>query len=181
MPAPDFSAIARWPHVPACYGWLSLDRRGRWRLQGDPVSHPGLAAFLDRQYGSDERGAWFVQNGPQRVFVSLDYTPWVLHLETDGELMAHTGESAGAVRSVHLDETGSVLLLTDLGIGLLDDRDLPAFLDACRQADGACVDEAALSAAVAGRGGLFWRRLPVQAILAAQVPGRFGYRREPAP
>ena len=35
--AVDFSAIARWPNVPACHEWLSLDRRGDWRLQGERV------------------------------------------------------------------------------------------------------------------------------------------------
>jgi hypothetical protein len=33
------------PEVPACYGWLSLDRRGRWRLRGETVTHAGLKAF----------------------------------------------------------------------------------------------------------------------------------------
>ena len=73
----DLSAIAKWPNVPACYDWLSLDRRGDWRLQGERVTHHGFIALLNRQYGVDEHGCWFVQNGPQRVFVRLDYTPWV--------------------------------------------------------------------------------------------------------
>ena len=25
--------MARWPDVPAVYGWLALDRRGNWRLK----------------------------------------------------------------------------------------------------------------------------------------------------
>ena len=75
----DFSAIARWPNVPACYDWLSLDRRGDWRLQGERVTHRGLIEFMNRQYGSDETGRWFVQNGPQRVYVELAATPWIFH------------------------------------------------------------------------------------------------------
>jgi len=27
---------------------------------------------------SRRRDPWYFQNGPQRVFVALDYTPWVL-------------------------------------------------------------------------------------------------------
>ena len=34
--------MARWPNVPAVYGWMSLDRRGRWCLQGEPVVHRTL-------------------------------------------------------------------------------------------------------------------------------------------
>ena len=26
-------AMAKWPHVPACYGWLGLDARGQWWLR----------------------------------------------------------------------------------------------------------------------------------------------------
>ena len=25
-------AMVKWPKVPACYGWLGLDARGRWYL-----------------------------------------------------------------------------------------------------------------------------------------------------
>ena len=39
------AAMAKWPNVPDCRGWLSLDRRGQWRLQGSPVRHAGLAEF----------------------------------------------------------------------------------------------------------------------------------------
>ena len=82
--AVDLSAIAKWPNVPACYDWLSLDRRGDWRLQGERVMHSGLINFINRQYGCDESGCWFLQNGPQRVFVNLAYTPWVFRRDGDG-------------------------------------------------------------------------------------------------
>ena len=26
-------AMAKWPHVPHCYGWLGLDARGDWYLR----------------------------------------------------------------------------------------------------------------------------------------------------
>ena len=34
-------AIARWPDVPAAYGWLSLDARGRWRFHPQGLSAQG--------------------------------------------------------------------------------------------------------------------------------------------
>ena len=45
MDASVVAAMAKWPNVPDCRGWLSLDRRGQWRLQGSVVRHAGLAEF----------------------------------------------------------------------------------------------------------------------------------------
>ena len=28
-------AIAKWPNVPHCYGWLALDARGNWRMRDE--------------------------------------------------------------------------------------------------------------------------------------------------
>lgn len=181
MPSPDLSAIAKWPNVPACYDWLSLDRRGRWRLQGQPVSHAGLIAFINRQYGNDDAGNWFLQNGPQRVFVSLDYTPWVWRLGTDGQLAAHTGAAAGTPQGAYIDEEGSILVAAPLGIGLVDDRDLPALFAACTDAGGTPAGEALLLAAMGGQSGVVWNGLPLQSIRQADVPTRFGFQPRPAP
>jgi hypothetical protein len=168
-------AQRKWPDVPACYGWLSLDRRGNWRLQGERVSHPGLIAFLSQHYSADSQGRWFVQNGPQQVFVGLEYTPWVFRMETAG-LLTHTGLATGSLLAVHVDECGNVLLETTLGIGLLDDRDLPGFLAACTDTKGAAPDEATLLALLAGEPvAVFWQELPVQAITAVDVPERYKF------
>ncbi len=88
------AAMSKWPNVPDCRGWLSLDRRGQWRLQGSPVRHAGLAEFIGRNYEGDETGAWFMQNGPQRVGVELAATPWIFRLAGDGGFVSHTGKPA---------------------------------------------------------------------------------------
>ena len=139
----DFSAIARWPNVPACYEWLSLDRRGDWRLQGERIMHRGLIEFINRQYACDTSGCWFLQNGPQRVFVDLAYTPWVFHREGEG-FVSHSGRPAGALQLIHLDDHGCILLEAELGIGLLDDRDLAGFLARCDGEGGGPVSDDAL-------------------------------------
>ena len=131
----DAEVLAKWPDVPACYEWLALDRRGQWRLQGERVTHGGLLAFLNRHYGSDGDGRWRVQNGPQRVFVDLALTPWVYHCEGEA-FVTHSGLLAGPVQALYLTAAGDILLAAAPGIGLLDDRDLPALLAACRTADG---------------------------------------------
>jgi hypothetical protein len=178
--AVDLSAIAKWPNVPACYDWLSLDRRGDWRLQGERVTHRGLIEFMNRQYGSDETGRWFVQNGPQRVYVALAATPWIFHREGE-TFVSHTGQAAGEIKAIYLDEQGSILLETSLGIGLLDDRDLPAFLDQCRQDANATVDEKNWLNMMSGVAiaDVHWGQLPVQTIDRNDVAWRFKFQANP--
>lgn len=157
MDAAVLRALAKWPDVPDVYGWLSLDRRGEWRIRGERIGNAALRSFIGRNYASDARGCWYFQNGPQKVYVSLEYTPLVARLE-GGALRDHCGRSLGEPAAGWLDEEGSLLLAGDGGVALLDDRDLAAF-EAQREA---------------------WiRDLP--ALGRAEVPGRFGYVREPRP
>ncbi|HJV26575.1 MAG TPA: DUF2946 family protein [Aromatoleum sp.] len=181
MDTSSASAFARWPDVPACYDWLSLDRRGSWRLQGEPVTHGGLLRFLNMHYGHDDAGNWLVHNGPQRVFVTLDYTPWVLRLQPDGSLVTHTGAAAGTVDAAHLDDEGNVLLHAGVGIGVLDDRDLQAFLAACVGADGASVEDEGWIALMASEGEVFWQGLRIAFVERAEVASRYGFRPRPTP
>ncbi len=178
--AVDLSAIAKWPNVPACYDWLSLDRRGDWRLQGERVTHRGLIEFMNRQYGADEAGCWFVQNGPQRVFVELACTPWIFRRQGDG-FFSHTGQPAGAIHAIHLDENGSILLETALGIGLLDDRDLAGFFAECRSATGAPADDENLLGLMNGseKFPIDWQSIPLQRIAAVDLPKRFNFVSRP--
>ena len=187
MPTPDFSALLRWPNVPACYGWLSLDRRGRWRIRGEAVTHQGLNDFLNRQYTHDERGNYFVQNGPQRVFVELDYTPWVLRLVTAHHLETQVGEAVSELRGAAIDEEGNLLLETPVGMALVCDRDLPALLPCLHLPNGEVADDTALLAAIDGpRAGVseltfVWneQRLPLVAARRAEVPRRYGFVASP--
>ena len=83
-------SLIKWPNVPACFGWLTLDRRGQWRmvdefaqrnqLPGQAVQHTILNEFISRNYACDTSGRFFFQNGPQRVFISLAATPWVARI-----------------------------------------------------------------------------------------------------
>ena len=175
----DLSAIAKWPNVPACYNWLSLDRRGDWRLQGERVMHSGLINFINRQYGCGESGCWFLQNGPQRVFVNLAYTPWVFRRDGDG-FVSHTGQPAGAMQAIHLDAEGNILLATDLGIGLLDDRELTLFLGECRDAEGGVPDEQAFLDLMNGLAStIYWQKTSIQPIAAVDVKKRYKFNPQP--
>jgi hypothetical protein len=124
-------SMAKWPNVPAVYGWLALDRRGNWLIKGERIANHALRDFIGRNYEPDERGRWYFQNGPQRVFVRLAYTPLVVHYEAD-RLLDQRGAAFGAQEALQ-DEEGSVLLAGQGTVALLDDRDLVRFAD---QAEG---------------------------------------------
>jgi hypothetical protein len=145
-------AIARWPNVPDCYGWLGLDARGNWYMRDDPAQaagpfagtgatpqskgslllHEKLIDFIQRNYEGDRQGRWFFQNGPQRVYVELETTPYVWRVQPDFSVQAHTGQAARVQRCV-LDEFGHLYLDTDLGFGLVHTLDMGHAADAVEQ------------------------------------------------
>ena len=183
--------MAKWPNVPDVFGWLGLDRRGRWRLKGEPIAHEAANRFIGRNYAGDGRGRWFFQNGPQRVFVSLEYAPWVYRLDPGGGLRTHTGRLARAPSAVSLDEAQNVTVLTELGPGLVDDRDLADLAERFTSVAGERLEddalEEALAAAAAGRPAdlaLAWgasgAATPIEFAPASEVPARFGFVRDPA-
>ncbi len=120
-------ALAKWPDVPACHGWLALDRRGRWRITGSLITHAGAVSFLNAHYASDGSGRWYVQNGPQTAFVDLELTPWVLTVEPDGSLKTQTGLRLAHFDAIFVTEHGDLLLATPLGLAAVSDRDLALF------------------------------------------------------
>lgn len=186
------AALAKWPNVPHCTGWLLLDRRGQWRMRderaqargelGTPVRHTALIGFIDRNYECDENGQWFFQNGPQRVYVELAYTPWVVRLargpagDEAPDALALTDHTGAAFEpgEVLIDDEGAVLFVDDAKasrVALLHDHDLVLF------SEFSVLDED-------GRGGRFrWRtnrELSIGTILRARVPDRFGFVASPA-
>lgn len=160
------AAHARWPDVPACHGWLALDRRGTWRLKGDPVRHEGLIQFICRNYTVDETGNWLVHNGPQRVYVDLDYLPWVVRTDTRAGFIAHTGMALDEPLAAWLDDDGCIVLRFATGVALLDDRDLARFLDECR---------------FDAETPTHWRALEIARLTRADAAERFAFNPRPRP
>ena len=151
-------AMAKWPNVPDCYGWLGLDARGNWFMRDDRtqalggfptldapakpgargslLKHEKLIDFIHRNYACNPAGLWFFQNGPQRVYVELEATPFIWRLQADDQgglaVTAHTGHAA-QVKACLLDEHGRVYLETDIGFGLIHTQDVPLLADAVEQ------------------------------------------------
>jgi hypothetical protein len=144
------AALKKWPNVPACYDWLALDARGQWwmrdertqaagpfpKAKGSRIEHEKLREFIHRNYECDEHGAWYFQNGPQRVYVVLEATPWVWRvMDTPGHpVFSHTGHAA-VVQQAWLDEAGHLYLTTDIGPGLVHSLDVGAAAAALEQGD----------------------------------------------
>jgi len=145
-------SMAKWPDVPDVYGWLSLDRRGNFRIRNEKIGNRALREFISRNYQADARGCWYFQNGPQRVFVALAYAPLVIRFE--GEALVDHCDRPFQPEQGYLDDEGSVLMQGAGAVGLLDDRDLARFAQPPRE---------------------------LLAVTRAAAPARFGYVANPAP
>lgn len=176
------AALKKWPNVPHCHDWLGLDARGDWYLRdaatqaagpfpqakGSRITHDKLREFIGRNYECDEQGRWFFQNGPQRVYVALALSPWVMGVRrSQGEGAAgesafwvetHTGARIERVKSCWVDEGGHLYLDTERGLGVVRSLDMDAAADAMEA--------------------LGWQP---QEACAADLPTRFGFVLRPQP
>jgi hypothetical protein len=186
-------AMAKWPNVPYCYGWLALDARGAWRMRdeaaqragapGDRLTNAALVGFIARNYLADERGCWYFQNGPQRVYVNLETTPFIARTDPAQGLLLHTGQPLGAPDQALLTDAGGIVLRAGQAVAQVDDRDAAQLLQAF-ELDGrpaAIEDVMAWLDGGAGDLALRWqdRRVAVGRMAADDVPGRFGFVRRP--
>jgi hypothetical protein len=133
------AALRKWPNVPHCYGWLALDARGDWymrddrtqaagpfpQVKGSRITHDKLLAFIERNYASDATGAWFFQNGPQRVYLQLEAAPYIWRVQDSAgwPISSHTGLAA-KMQQTWLDDSGRLFLQTDIGFGLVHTMDM---------------------------------------------------------
>lgn len=183
------NALKRWPNVPALFGWLSLDRRGRWLVQGETISHPRIVEVIDRNYAADEHGRWYFQNGPQRGYMQLESTPLILFVADDGKhLVTHHDLAVEQIRAAYLDEEGSLVLATEHGPGELRGTDLQWALDRL-SIDGKPVDDDSLAAALHLQSNVDTgialsvgsSQLRLQRLDFTDAPSVLGFERTPAP
>jgi len=191
--------MLKWPNVPSVFGWLALDRRGNWLIRtgdmtdiADPaaafdrIGNAAVVEFISRNYARDGEDRYYFQNGPQRVYVALDYTPYVYRLdESETAFVGHTGAPSGRVKRVFFDEEGSLIISAELGVGVVLDRDLAATLAHFSDRAGQTLDADALfhrvraGERVAAR--LMGIEVAVSSVRAKEVPSRFGFIARPEP
>jgi len=182
--------MAKWPDVPNVFGWLQLDRRGNWLIKGERIANTGVTDFIGRNYAEDEQGRWFFQNGPQRVFVELEYTPFVVRTAGDAStaLETHIGQPIATVSGAWADDSGSLLLRWGTGVGVLNDRDLATVASLFTDLHGKPISDTLLARAFDTEArrhatGVYVtygdKRVPVGRIRAGEVAQKFGF--DPAP
>jgi hypothetical protein len=196
-------SLIKWPNVPHCFGWLALDRRGQWRMRdefaqanqlpGNVIQHASLNEFISRNYAHDSLGRYFFQNGPQRVFVTLDATPWIVRMipgEGGYQLVTQCGTQIQA-RGALSDEKGNIYITgfvaqslseqadgniftksESISVALLHDHDLDLFSDQSKVQEDAC----------SFRGSWKWdgEDLPIEPIHSAELSGCFHFIKAPS-
>ncbi len=197
-------SLTKWPDVPDCFGWLALDRRGQWRMRdefaqknqlpGQAIKHAALNEFISRNYARDEHGRYFFQNGPQRVFITLDATPWITRIIPSNEglhLLTQCNQAINPEAALS-DENGNIYIVGKinqilcnsdhknhfenqeyLSVALLHDHDLDHFSGLAKLREEAC-----------SFGG-FWSwhgvSLPLEPIHAGELGSRFNFIAKPHP
>ena len=188
-------AMVKWPDVPHCYGWLALDARGNWRMRDERAQHLGLAGdkviqqallgFINRNYMADERGCWYFQNGPQRVYLNLEATPYIARTDPRHGLVLHTGEPLAQLDHVYMTESGEMIVAGDGKVAQVDDRDVAQLMTALELGGTPASDEALMDWLDGANGELVLRyrdhRVPVAPIRHDDVPAQLGFNRLPAP
>ena len=195
-------SLIKWPNVPACFGWLALDRRGQWRmvdefaqqnqLPGQVIHHTMLNEFISRNYARDTSGRFFFQNGPQRVFISLAATPWVVRIipseqgirlmtqcqteiKPSGALSDENGNIyiAGIVKnSVYKDSNTQQFEIEEcLSVAILHDHDLDQFSELAKLHREAC--------SFGGTWNWHGDSLPLDPIHSEELSKKFGFVRQP--
>lgn len=195
-------ALIKWPNVPHCFGWLGLDARGAWRMQtprhsastatdipakkaaGEKIRHPVLLDFINRNYTHDAQGRWYFQNGPQRVYIDLENTPYIARTDPAGYFPLHTGAQMRCVETAWLSEQGKVYLQQKNKVALLDDRDIAQWLNHVYIEGNVINDECLLAWLEKPNDNLLslqWqgRSIPIKSIVEQEVAAHFGFIRLP--
>lgn len=188
-------AMAKWPNVPHCYGWLALDARGGWRMRdeaaqqadalGDKLTNPALVGFINRNYQHDEEGRWYFQNGPQRVYVNLEATPFIARTDPAQGMTLQTGAALPAIERLFLTESGAAIAQAGEIVAQVDDRDVAQLFENL-ELDGKPAGDEALLAWLENSAGtltLNYRgmHVPVERAERDALPQRFGFVRMPTP
>jgi hypothetical protein len=186
-------SLIKWPDVPDCYGWLALDRRGQWRMRdeftqqnnlpGQVIKHQSLNEFISRNYARDTQGKYFFQNGPQRVYVDIEATPFIARTDPVRQFVLHDGETMADIHEVCLTEHGQLVLSNGRQIAMLDDRDLAQCLPLLKIHGQSIHDDQLMQWLVSPTDDLslstLQRDMPVRWVHSDRLASSFGFIRRP--
>jgi len=185
MDAMVLASLAKWPNVPAVFGWLRLDARGQWWLREERLNQAAIVSG---------RGALL-----KIVLDDGEPAPAGAELELVGDpkgfFVARRGEAGwqwlpdidpGTPRLALLDEGGRLFVEAGGELAVVDDRELLALSDAMRRsADGQPPTAADWAAWQEGGLALQLRlpegSLPLRPLAAADVSRRYGVVLSPQP
>jgi hypothetical protein len=163
------------------------------QLAGSVIQHAALNEFISRNYACDSSGRYFFQNGPQRVFITLDATPFIARIiptASGPQLSTQCGTEIKPQGALS-DEKGNIYItgiiaqsLSDqidsavftrtetLSVALLHDHDLDLFSDQSKVLEDAC----------SFRGSWLWngKYLPIEPIHSAELSERFYFVKVPS-
>ena len=187
-------AMRKWPNVPHCYGWLALDARGCWRMRderaqqlglpGDRLTNAALVGFINRNYAQDDKGRWYFQNGPQRVYLNLESTPFIAHTDPALGLVLQTGEPFAALDEACMTPGGALVVRSGDKVAQVDDRDMAELMQSLRLDGRRATDEGLMAWLDAGDAKLSLRYRGQDlnvSLLAQDVAHHFGFVRTPSP
>jgi hypothetical protein len=196
-------SLIKWPNVPDCFGWLALDRRGQWRMRdefaqhnklpGQLITHRSFNEFISRNYACDHLGRYFFQNGPQRVYVTLDATPWIARINPseNGLQLITQCQNLIEASAAFSDEYGNIYIVGKVNqllyqpdnqmsfskvdrqsVALLHDHDLDLFSEMAKLRQEAC----------SFGGSWNWqdKQLPLDPIHSAELAARFQFITTPS-
>jgi hypothetical protein len=196
-------SLIKWPNVPHCFGWLALDRRGQWRMRdefaqanqlaGSVIQHVALNEFISRNYACDSLGRYFFQNGPQRVFITLDATPFIARIipsQSGPQLLTQCGTEIKPHGAL-CDERGNIYITGNIlqsfsdqidsaaftkaespSVALLHDHDLDLFSEQSKVQEDAC----------SFRGSWLWdsKELTIEPIHSIELSKHFHFIKSPS-
>ena len=163
-------------------------------LAGQVIEHLALKELITRNYACDSLGRYFFQNGPQRVFISLDATPWIARLIPSNEhLQLKTQCQSNIDPSAALsDENGNIYIVgliervmyqdiekqqlnreKVLSVALLHDHDLDLFSELAKLHEEAC--------SFGGSWNWHGKQLPLNPIHSKELSALFNFISKPGP
>lgn len=151
-------------------------------LPGALIEHAGLKEYIARNYAHDTLGRYYFQNGPQRVFVTLDSCPWVMRMHPTSNtphtliLTTQCGNLFDPLGALS-DEGGNIYIYGNIAndpsitVALLHHHDLTLFSEQSTVEEDVC----------SFRGSWKWGdiKLPIDPIISSQLGDRFHFIQSP--